>query len=166
VGNPQFVNPATADFHLQATSPTIDQGSALAAPTSDFDGLPRPQQALYDIGAYEYASNPPGRVLDSLRLAKSGSNLLLSWSIPGGTCGAARYGVYRGTLPWTGYNHASLSCVVPGTSYTAPLGTGSYYFLVVPENNLNEGSYGTGASGSERPPAASPCQVQDTTPCN
>lgn len=61
-GNPCFVNPAGADFHLQASSPAIDRGSALNAPGDDYDGNPRPQDgngngsAEYDIGAYEVAA--------------------------------------------------------------------------------------------------------------
>lgn len=54
-----FVNwkaDGSGDYHAKAGSPTIDKGSSSAgvAPTSDFDGNPRPQGAAYDIGAYEY----------------------------------------------------------------------------------------------------------------
>ncbi len=55
-----FVNPLTGDYRLQAASPAIDAGAALAAPAIDFDGESRPQdgngdgRALYDIGAYEF----------------------------------------------------------------------------------------------------------------
>jgi hypothetical protein len=58
-GDPLFVNPSQADFHLQETSPAIDQGSANDAPADDYDGHSRPQDgdqdgtAGYDIGAYE-----------------------------------------------------------------------------------------------------------------
>jgi hypothetical protein len=58
-GDPLFVNPSQADFHLQETSPAIDQGSAIDAPADDYDGHFRPQDgdedstAGYDIGAYE-----------------------------------------------------------------------------------------------------------------
>jgi len=61
-GNPQFVNPAAADFHLRSISPAIDRGSALDAPGDDYDGNLRPQDgdgngtAEYDIGAYEVAA--------------------------------------------------------------------------------------------------------------
>ena len=61
--DPLFVNPATSDFHLQATSPAIDAGSntAPSLPTKDFDGHERIIDgdgdciATVDIGAYEFA---------------------------------------------------------------------------------------------------------------
>ncbi len=53
-GDPRFVNAAAADFHLQATSPAIDAGSGVDAPTVDFDGKPRDGQP--DIGAFEFTS--------------------------------------------------------------------------------------------------------------
>jgi hypothetical protein len=52
--NPLFVNPSAGDFHLQAGSPAIDAGTMIALVATDFDGIPRPQGAAYDIGAYEY----------------------------------------------------------------------------------------------------------------
>lgn len=61
-GNPRFVNPFGADFHLQYDSPAIDAGSAQDAPNNDFDDHPRPRDgdedgtAEYDIGAYEVGS--------------------------------------------------------------------------------------------------------------
>jgi len=61
-GDPLFVNPTGADFHLRSGSPAIDAGSALDAPDHDFDGASRPQDgnddgsAAFDIGAYEAGS--------------------------------------------------------------------------------------------------------------
>ena len=52
-GDPMFVNPSRADFHLQEGSPAIDNGSSVDAPNDDFNGNPRPQGDGYDIGAYE-----------------------------------------------------------------------------------------------------------------
>lgn len=51
-GDPQFVNPANADFHLKSTSPAIGVGSSDGAPYTDFDGNGR--GAAYDVGAFKY----------------------------------------------------------------------------------------------------------------
>jgi hypothetical protein len=62
-GDPLFINytgDQTGDYHLQATSPAIDHGTSLGAPSSDFDGNPRPQGAGYDIGGYEYVGSYVG----------------------------------------------------------------------------------------------------------
>ena len=56
--NPKFINPSEADFHLQQSSPAIDKGSSINAPSNDFDGNLRPQGAGYDLGAYEYVGIP------------------------------------------------------------------------------------------------------------
>jgi hypothetical protein len=53
VGNPNFVNAAAGDFHLQSNSPAINQGADLSSVfTTDFDGNTR--VLPYDLGAYEY----------------------------------------------------------------------------------------------------------------
>ena len=62
--DPQFVNPAHGDYHLQATSPSIDAGNnnAPGIPDTDFDGNPRivpglgGSVALIDQGAYEFVA--------------------------------------------------------------------------------------------------------------
>lgn len=64
VGDPSFLNPPGADFHLRETSPAIDAGSPDGAPGVDFDGRLRPYDgdgdgtAEMDIGAYEAGSQP------------------------------------------------------------------------------------------------------------
>jgi len=112
------------------------------------------------------ASAAPGKVLNNLTINKSGSNLVLNWQAPGGSCNVSAYGVYRGTIqsPWS-YNYSSLTCTATTTSYTTAADTGNYYFIVVPLNTTNEGSYGTDSSGNQRPPAASPCKPQNLSPC-
>lgn len=53
-GDPKFVS--ATDYHLQSTSPAINKGSSLNAPTTDYDGKARPQGAGFDIGAFEYGT--------------------------------------------------------------------------------------------------------------
>ncbi len=52
--DPEFVNPAQEDFHLQSTSPAFDAGATISGVIGDYDGNYRPQGSRFDIGAYEY----------------------------------------------------------------------------------------------------------------
>lgn len=54
LGDPQFINPGNADFHLRSNSPAIDAGVDVGV-SEDFDGNVRPQGAAPDIGAFEFA---------------------------------------------------------------------------------------------------------------
>jgi hypothetical protein len=112
--------------------------------------------------------NPPGRVLNNLTVAKSGTSLVLSWQAVGGTCTVTGYELYRGNLPIAGtYSHDDLNCNITSTSTTIAQDSGSYYYLIVPKNASNEGSYGLTSSGSQIPQASStPCAPQNTTSCN
>jgi hypothetical protein len=53
--NPQFVDPANGDFHLQTTSPAVNAGIGLGF-THDIEG--NPIVGVPDIGAYEYTATP------------------------------------------------------------------------------------------------------------
>lgn len=56
LGAPVFVNntgDVNGDYHEQASSPSVDAGTATAAPNVSLDYVKRPQGAGYDVGAYE-----------------------------------------------------------------------------------------------------------------
>jgi hypothetical protein len=68
--NPLFVNAGSANFQLQSNSPAIDKGMRISIVTSDFNRVPRPQGAAYDIGACEFGQliNPSIPTPSSLRI--------------------------------------------------------------------------------------------------
>ena len=51
--DPVFVNRAAPDFHLAFASPCVDAGTSEGAPTTDIEGIARPQGEGVDIGAHE-----------------------------------------------------------------------------------------------------------------
>ena len=51
--DPLFMDAAGGDFRLSGSSPAVDSGSSLGAPSRDFAGNPRPQGSGYDLGAFE-----------------------------------------------------------------------------------------------------------------
>jgi hypothetical protein len=67
------------DFHLQATSPCIDTGTANNAPGNDIEGTLRPQGAGYEMGAYEYA---PATLIELAYFdaAPGAGRIMLQWS--------------------------------------------------------------------------------------
>jgi parallel beta-helix repeat protein len=52
--NPLFVNRTSNDFRLMSTSPARDAGAVVPTVENDFDGVARPQNGAYDVGAFEY----------------------------------------------------------------------------------------------------------------
>lgn len=64
-----FVNYLGGDLHLIPSSPARNVGSSVLAPVDDRDRVPRPQEGVEDLGAYEYL--PPGTDAGPLRDATS-----------------------------------------------------------------------------------------------
>ncbi|OQB42712.1 MAG: putative outer membrane protein pmp6 precursor [Candidatus Hydrogenedentes bacterium ADurb.Bin179] len=59
--DPRFVDLAAGNLQLQAHSPCIDAGTDSSAPSEDIIAIFRPQNAGYDMGAYEFTGTPvPG----------------------------------------------------------------------------------------------------------
>jgi predicted GH43/DUF377 family glycosyl hydrolase len=54
--DPKFVHRATGNYHLGMDSPAIDAGTGAGAPTADFEGDPRPPDAV-DMGADEFVGD-------------------------------------------------------------------------------------------------------------
>jgi len=86
--DPQFLDEAGGDFHLQATSPCIDAGTntAPSLPAVDFDGESRIFNGTVDMGADEFTRY-------TLTITKAGSGSGTVTSSPagidcGGTCSA------------------------------------------------------------------------------
>jgi hypothetical protein len=116
-----------------------------------------------EVDALSCQANP-GRInspVDQITLGKSGSDLVLYCP---GSCssGAENYGIYAGTIASlrTGvYDHAKIDCTTllcPGALLFG-FGSGDRYFLVVPHNHKEEGSYGESTIGGipgVRPQAA------------
>jgi hypothetical protein len=74
-GNPRFVHAAGRDFHLLSTSAAIDVGVPVAQVPVDKDGVTRPREAAYDVGAYEFV---PAL---SLYATPGNYSLQLGWSV-------------------------------------------------------------------------------------
>lgn len=128
-----------------------------------------------EIDALACEANP-GRIKSPtthITMSKSGPTATIH--CPGSCASGGRdYGVYEGdllTLFMTGvYDHKAASCanVCPG-AISFPVAGGATYYLVVPHNGKEEGSYGVDSGGIERPQAAAPadrCVVpQNLTAC-
>jgi len=55
--DPLFMNylaNGSGDYRVYSSSPAIDRGTSIKAPTIDFAGVARPRGAAVDVGAYEY----------------------------------------------------------------------------------------------------------------
>lgn len=108
----------------------------------------------------------PGTVDDTLAITRVGEDLSLSWS-PSCSPHASGYLVYEGTLDGS-YDHVPMNCGDPvgGNSVSVSPGPGSRYYLVVAEDDAEEGSHGKTSLGDERPSGPSPCRgVQQTGAC-
>jgi len=118
-----------------------------------------------EVAALALSGNP-GRVPPTIHVDKAGASVIVSWS---SSCsqGAEDYEIYEGTIgAW--YSHTSKVCTDAAHDLTevfAPA-VGSDYYLVVPRNAVDEGSYGTSSAGIERPVGAAQCVTpQVVTPC-
>ncbi len=126
---------------------------------------PRDVERIYEqafaIGSGEV---PDGSAGAPLRLARAGSDLLLSWD-PSCLGSDVDYGVYEGSLgDFT--SHVAATCSTAGaTSATIASSAGNRYYLVVPQSANREGSYGRDGADTPREPGVSSCLAQLAVSC-
>ena len=94
------------------------------------------------------------------------ADITLSWAA---SCsvGAEDYGIYEGNIG-TWYDHTAFDCndAAPFLTETIAPSAGNRYYLVVPFNPNDEGSYGTDSSGAEKPVGVAQCMTsQVIIPC-
>jgi hypothetical protein len=122
------------------------------------------------VNALSFLPNP-GAVQNTLmatKVAIDGSTINIAWGPSCSPGGAEDYGIYEGAIG-TWYSHSSIDCNDALADLNEDVGTmsGNRYYLVVPFNCNDEGSYGTASSGAERPvgaPACVPSQVITSCP--
>ncbi len=117
-------------------------------------------------GAVPDGDEVPGTPLTVSKAA--GNDITLTWSA---SCVAndADYAIYEGLLgDFTSHVPVgSPTCTTGGvTTATITPGADSRYYLVVPQGDVREGSYGSDSEGVPRPPSASACQPQLAGACN
>lgn len=116
-------------------------------------------QVVAATGGAPAGSVPDGSEVPGVPLTlgkASGAQLTLTW---GASCssGDTDYEVYEGLIG-TFSAHAALACSTAGAlQATITPGAGDRYYLVVPRNSVQEGSYGTTATGQQRAPSAAAC---------
>lgn len=113
-------------------------------------------------GAVPDGARVPGTPLTVTPAA--GGGLTLQW---GASClaGDTDYAIYSGSM--TDFrSYAPLLCTTGGaTTATLTPAAGSEFYLVVPRNASQEGSYGFDGNGAERPASATSCLVQALAAC-
>ena len=85
INDPKFMDRYDYDLHLQISSPALDAGSMTYAPSTDFDGVTRPQGSYVEIGAYEYYTTSPDTtppVITNIQLQTSPQvDIIIGWEI-------------------------------------------------------------------------------------
>jgi hypothetical protein len=139
-----------------------------------FDSRSNPDPSLRPVLTVEYTTPvglagavPDGSTIPGLPLTleRSGDLLSLAW---GPSCNPADgdYAVYEGTMGSFVTIWPLLCSTNGGTTATVAPASENQFYLVVPQNESNEGSYGTTGAGAERPASSSACRPQAIGVCS
>ena len=113
-----------------------------------------------------HESTPGGRTQDLLLDKLPTNDVMLDWA---GSCslGDNDYSVYEGTIgSWTDHIPLPGLCSTGmATDATFGIPVGDVYYLVVPHDGSNEGSYGGDDITGERPVSLMPCRLQSLGLC-
>lgn len=144
---------ASIEFHIA--------GTRLDGMNNDsyFDDL------VLEVGTAYPSGQVPGN--NTLLLSKlEGDELSLSWD-PSCSPGDTDYEIYEGSIDRGFESHFPKLCSTGGAMAVALTpSTGSSYYLIVPRNAFNEGSYGLRGDGSERPRGPAACNEQALGGCD
>jgi hypothetical protein len=119
--DPQFADPSNGDYHLLPWSPCIDEGTATDAPDHDLDGVSRPQNAGYDLGAYEFVGTPiqnEGTRYVAISGSNAGPNLCLDPDAPCATVGHAVSMANAGESLWIAEGTYTENLTIDGKTLT------------------------------------------------
>jgi hypothetical protein len=160
----EHVEQAEPVFDLQIHDPGLVQGTVYRS--DRIPALHVPGVSVVELGPIAVGGIPNGADVAGtpLLLGKAGGDdVTLSWSA---SCVSSDidYEIYEGTLgDFTSHVPAFCSTDEATSKTFTPLAGDSYY-LVVPTNGLDEGSYGSGTFGP-RPQSASACLAQAAAAC-
>jgi len=154
-------------------TPTVSGSYGLLIFKPDYSQLTNVISYTLVVSLNGVAETPDGHFVPGvpLTIEKSGkTNLYLQW---GNSCDAiadvTRYAIYEGTiasLTSGSYDHKPILCDSgTDTKETIPMGSGSYYYLIVPTNSVNEGGYGFSSTGASRPISDTACLPQLRIAC-
>jgi hypothetical protein len=109
----------------------------------------------------------PGGTVPGLRIVRKGvgdnPSITLRWN-PSCSFGDTDYEIYQGSLAaLSAYEHEPVLCSTAGaTTVSFSTDPGDRYYLVVPTDGMEEGSYGVDGTGAQRPGAPASCRSQVT----
>ena len=163
----------TLDFNPSGAIEDVASEAVAGTTTLTTNSCPGPgigttQCEIADASTDTFGPEPvldPGGTLFGLRIVRNGTgptpSITLRWN-PSCSFGDTDYGVYEGNLhALPAYDHAQVLCGTSGeTTATFDAGSGDRYYLVVPTDGAEEGSYGADGAAAQRPPAAVPCSAQ------